>query len=65
MSNIVIHHKCIDSIHDLTTLWFLLNTKLHVYYIKFDFSPHPKLRLADAIHNFKWVKTIPIWQNGG
>ena len=21
--------------------------------------------LADAIHNFKWVKIIQIWQNGG
>ena len=20
---------------------------------------------ADAIHNFKWVKIIQIWQNGG
>ena len=26
---------------------------------------HLKLCLADAIHNFKWVKIIPIWQNGG
>ena len=24
-----------------------------------------KLCLADAIHNFKWVKIIQIWQNGG
>ena len=24
-----------------------------------------KLYLADAIHNFKWVKIILIWQNGG
>ena len=23
------------------------------------------LCLADAIHNFKWVKIIQIWQNGG
>ena len=23
---------------------------------------HLKLRLADAIHNFKWVKIIHIWQ---
>ena len=23
------------------------------------------LCLADAIHNFKWVKIIKIWQNGG
>ena len=26
---------------------------------------HLKLCLADAIHNFKWVKIIKIWQNGG
>ena len=26
---------------------------------------HLKLCLADAIHNFKWVKNIQIWQNGG
>ena len=24
-----------------------------------------KLCLADAIHNFKWVKIIQIWQTGG
>ena len=26
---------------------------------------HLKLCLADAMHNFKWVKIIQIWQNGG
>ena len=26
---------------------------------------HLKLCLADAIHNFKWVKIIQNWQNGG
>ena len=26
---------------------------------------HLKLCLADAIHNFKWVKIIKIWPNGG
>ena len=26
---------------------------------------HFKLCLADAIHNFKWVKIIQIWQNWG
>ena len=26
---------------------------------------HFKLCLANAIHNFKWVKIIQIWQNGG
>ena len=25
---------------------------------------HLKLCLADAIHNFKWVKIMQIWQNG-
>ena len=25
---------------------------------------HLKLCLADAIHNFKWVKIIQIWLNG-
>ena len=24
-----------------------------------------KLCLSDAIHNFKWVKSMQIWQNGG
>ena len=26
---------------------------------------HSKLYLADAIHNFQWVKIIQIGQNGG
>ena len=26
---------------------------------------HLKLCLADTIHNFRWVKIIQIWQNGG
>ena len=26
---------------------------------------HLKLCLTDAIHNFKWVKNIQIWHNGG
>ena len=26
---------------------------------------HLKLCLADAIHNFNWVKIIQIWQNRG
>ena len=26
---------------------------------------HLKLCFADAIHNFKWVKIIQIWQYGG
>ena len=26
---------------------------------------HLNLCLADAIHNFKWVKIIQIWRNGG
>ena len=26
---------------------------------------HLQLCLADAIHNFKWVKIIQIWQNEG
>ena len=26
---------------------------------------HSKLCLADAIHNFKWVKIIQVWQNEG
>ena len=25
---------------------------------------HSKLCLADAIHNFKWVNIIQIWQKG-
>ena len=26
---------------------------------------HLKLCLADAMHNFNWVKIIQIWQNEG
>ena len=26
---------------------------------------HLRLCLDDAIHNFKWVKNIQLWQNGG
>ena len=33
--------------------------------IQSEFSPTWKLCLADAIHNFKWVKIIQIWQKGG
>ena len=51
-------------------------TQLHSTYVVFIINPlaaklfnlnfHPlKLCLADAIHNFKWVKIIQIWQNGG
>ena len=29
--------------------------------VQFEFS----LTWSDAIHNFKWVKIIQIWQNGG
>ena len=32
--------------------------------IQFKFSPAWSC-LADAIHNFMWVKTIQIWQNEG
>ena len=33
----------------------------------FNLNYHPLeiVCLADAIHNFKWVKIIQIWQNGG
>ena len=31
--------------------------------IQFLIFTHLKLCLADAIHNFKWVKIIQIWQN--
>ena len=31
----------------------------------FGIFTHLKLCLANAIHNFKWVKFIQIWQNGG
>ena len=27
--------------------------------------PHLKLRLADAIYNFKWVQILQIWRNEG
>ena len=31
----------------------------------FKIFTHLRLCLADAIHNFKWVQIIQIWQNGG
>ena len=50
----------------------LLNWPFNRQIVQFEFSPtwscvsrHLKLCLADAIHNFKWVKIIQIWQNGG
>ena len=33
--------------------------------LKIGIFTHLKLCLADAIHYFKWVKIIQIWQNGG
>ena len=40
-----------------------------IIYYKTNYSiwifTHLKLCLADAIHNFKWVKIVQIWQNGG
>ena len=39
---------------------YLLTLELPSYFIE-----TWKLCLADAIHNFKWVKIIQIWQNGG
>ena len=36
----------------------------HIWILFWIFT-HLNLCLADAIHNFKWVKIIQIWQNGG
>ena len=36
-----------------------------VFSYLFVILPHLKLCLADAIYNYKWVKIIHIWQNGG
>ena len=41
------------TINPLTAKWFNL------------IFTHLKLCLADAIQNFKWVKIIQIWLNGG
>ena len=38
---------------------------LTVKLLNMNFFTHSKVCLADAIHNFKWVKIIQIWQNGG
>ena len=38
-------------------------TSLNLGYLIGIFT-HLRLCLADAIHNFKWVKIIQIWQNG-
>ena len=45
-------------------LWCCLSTLWPPNYPILFFT-HLKLCLADAIHNFKWVKIIKIWQNGG
>ena len=41
----------------------LINPLTYNYSIRI--FTHLKLCLADAIHNFKWMKIIQIWQNGG
>ena len=48
-----VHEHTSVSINPLTAKLFNLN------------FTHLKLCLADAIHNFKWVKNIQISQNGG
>ena len=50
---------------DVTVIFnmFIDITFLFSYYSIWIFT-HLKLCLADAIHNFKWVKIIQIWQNG-
>ena len=42
-------------------LWLRAFDPLTTIYI----FPHLKLCLADAIHNFKWVKISQIWQMEG
>ena len=57
--------KCQESISTLsspstnTVEFNPLTAKLSIW-----FFTHLKLCLADAIHNFKWVKIIQIWHNG-
>ena len=43
------------------------NEKLTIYLQNYSIGifTHLKLCLSDAIHNFKWVKIIQIWQNEG
>ena len=54
-----------------TTSASLCNQMFKVKHVSILYSPKTwistplKLCLADAIHNFKWVKIIQIWQNGG
>ena len=50
-----------DSFHFIT--WVPLTLKPPNYSIWI--FTHLKLCLANAIHNFKWVKIIQIWQNWG
>ena len=37
---------------------------MEIFILKIWMFIHLKLCLADAIHNFKWVRIIQIWQIG-
>ena len=56
---ILTHKQCSTHLKSITalTLW-PPNYSIWIF-------THLKLCLANAIHNFKWVKIIMIWQNGG
>ena len=47
--------------HNYIIIWSL---SVRTSYLIGTFT-HLKLCLADAVHNFKWVKITQIWQNGG
>ena len=48
----------------IIVLWFVHLTLQPPNYSIWIFT-HLKLCLAHAIHNFRWVKIIQIWQNEG
>ena len=54
----VVVRRSVGKLIGLLAAWFTLQPP------KYTIFTHLKLCLADAIHNFKWVKIIQICQNG-
>ena len=50
-----------SNLMDLKTPTWPFNRQI----IQFEFAPTWSCVSRTAIHNFKWVKIIQIWQNGG
>ena len=57
--------KSIHFLYDFKRFYVILQLTLYPPNYSTWIFTHLKLCLADAIHNFKWVKIIQIWQNRG